>query len=153
LHAFHARGRGGRAVGDRRRDRQRLGSRPPGLPQLRGRNVGHVLGRRADQARPARLAAAMTDAAVEGWQGVDVKIAEVERELSRLRSVEEGRPYLRTSVLTHIAWLPPEWEQTGFDTLSGLAERHPSRAILLVPVVDAEDGIDADVTLRYFSWP
>ena len=95
----------------------------------------------------------MTEAAVEGWQGVDVKIAEVERELARLRSVEEGRPFLRTSVLTHIAWLPPEWEQTGFDTLSGLAERHPSRAILLVPVVDAEDGIDADVALRYFSWP
>lgn len=95
----------------------------------------------------------MTETAVEGWQGVDVTISEVERELAQLRSVEEDRAYLRTSVLTHIAWMPPEWEQTAFDTLSGLAERHPSRAILLLPVVDAEDGIDADVALRYFTLP
>jgi glucose-6-phosphate dehydrogenase assembly protein OpcA len=95
----------------------------------------------------------MSEAAVEGWHGVDVTITEVERELAQLRSVEEGQAYLRTSVLTHIAWMPPEWEQTAFDTLSGLAERHPSRAILLLPVVDAEDGIDADVTMRYFTWP
>jgi hypothetical protein len=99
------------------------------------------------------MAEAMSETAVDGWHGVDVTISEVERGLAQMRSVEEGQAYLRTSVLTHIAWMPPEWEQTAFDTLSGLAERHPSRAILLLPVTDAEDGIDADVAMRYFTWP
>ena len=36
-------------------------------------------------------------------------------------------------MLTHLAWIPSEWEQAATDTLAGLAERHPSRVILLLP--------------------
>jgi glucose-6-phosphate dehydrogenase assembly protein OpcA len=54
-------------------------------------------------------------------------------------------------VLTHLAWVPSEWEQAATDTLAGLAERHPSRAILLLPDGEAgEDAIDAQVSLRCF---
>jgi hypothetical protein len=87
------------------------------------------------------------------WAGEDVSIAEIERELARLRieSSEEGaQPNLRTSVMTHIAWAPPEWQEAAEETLSGMAERHPSRTLLLVPRPDEPDGIDAELSIRCF---
>jgi glucose-6-phosphate dehydrogenase assembly protein OpcA len=87
------------------------------------------------------------------WAGEDVSIAEIERELARLRteSSEEGaQPNLRTSVMTHIAWAPPEWQTAAEETLSGMAERHPSRTLLLVPTPDEPDGIDAKLSIRCF---
>jgi hypothetical protein len=87
------------------------------------------------------------------WTGENVSIAQIERELARLRSdsSEEGaQPNLRTSVMTHIAWAPPEWQGAAEETLSGMAERHPSRTLLLVPRPDEEDGLDAEVSIRCF---
>jgi hypothetical protein len=87
------------------------------------------------------------------WTGEDVTIAEIERELARLRfeSSEEGaQPNLRTSVMTHIAWAPPQWQTAAEETLSGMAERHPSRTLLLVPKPDEPDGLDAQVSIRCF---
>jgi hypothetical protein len=89
----------------------------------------------------------------QAWAGEDVSIAEIERELARLRteSSEEGaQPNLRTSVMTHIAWAPPEWQEAAEETLAGMAERHPSRTLLLVPRPDEPDGIDAEVSVRCF---
>lgn len=71
-------------------------------------------------------------------------IAELERELADLReaSTDPGAsPRLRTSVMTHIAWVPEEWEEAATETLAGMAERHPSRTILVFPRPD--DGSDA----------
>ena len=59
--AVHARRRGGRAVGARRRDRGGVEARPSELPQLPGRHVGATGRRRADPARRPRPGAA-TDA-------------------------------------------------------------------------------------------
>ncbi len=87
------------------------------------------------------------------WTGEDVSIARIERELARLRaeSSEEGaQPNLRTSVMTHIAWAPPEWQGAAEETLSGMAERHPSRTLLLVPRPDEADGVDAQVSMRCY---
>jgi hypothetical protein len=87
------------------------------------------------------------------WTGEDVTIAQIERELARLRteSSEEGaQPNLRTSVMTHIAWAPPAWQGAAEETLSGMAERHPSRTLLLVPRPDEPDGLDAQVSIRCF---
>ncbi len=87
------------------------------------------------------------------WAGADVSIAQIERELARLRSesAEEGaQPNLRTSVMTHIAWVPPEWQSLAEETLAGMAERHPSRTLLLVPRPDEPDGLDAVLSLRCF---
>jgi hypothetical protein len=89
----------------------------------------------------------------DSWTGHDVSIAEIERELARLRdasSQEGAQPNLRTSVMTHIAWAPPEWQSAAEETLMGMAERHPSRTLLLVPRPDEEDGIDADLSIRCF---
>ena len=64
-------------------------------------------------------------------------IREIEREMSSLRA-EPGTstPIQRTSVMTHTAWVPEEWVEAAEDVLSGLAERHPSRTIVLIPQPD-----------------
>ena len=77
-------------------------------------------------------------------------IAEIERELGRQRA--EGTE-LRTSVMTHVAWAPPEWQEQARETLAGLAERHPSRTILLFPQNGDGDALDADVSLSCFELP
>jgi hypothetical protein len=90
---------------------------------------------------------------IDSWTGEDVSIAQIERELARLRdesSAESAQPNLRTSVMTHIAWVPPAWESAAEETLIGMAERHPSRTLLLVPRPDEPDGIDAGLSIRCF---
>lgn len=97
----------------------------------------------------------MATAALEEWTGRDVTVSQIERGLAALRAgVEFGAvPFLRTSVLTHLAWVPPEWERQALDTLSGLAERHPSRTILLLPQREGDDAIDANLSLHCFRLP
>jgi hypothetical protein len=88
------------------------------------------------------------------WTGEDVSLVEVERELASLRSggAENGAPLQRTSVMTHVAWLPHGWVEKGRQTLAGLGERHPSRTILLLPEPEAgDDRIDAAVRIECFG--
>ena len=84
----------------------------------------------------------------------NVTIDDVERELGQLRAaaVAPGElPKLRTSVMTHMAWVPERWIEAATETLAGLAERHPSRTILLFPRPnDERDALDAEVDLRCF---
>jgi glucose-6-phosphate dehydrogenase assembly protein OpcA len=56
-------------------------------------------------------------------------------------------PYQRTSVMTHVAWVPEEWVEAAEDVLAGLAERHPSRTIVLFPQPKADDGLEASVEI------
>jgi glucose-6-phosphate dehydrogenase assembly protein OpcA len=89
----------------------------------------------------------------EQWSGEDVGVDDVVRALCRLREEsahETEGPDLRTSVMTHLAWVPSEWEEAAVETLAGLGERHPSRGILLFPDPDAADGIDAKVSMLAF---
>jgi hypothetical protein len=87
------------------------------------------------------------------WTGDDTTIAEIEQQLAMLRhasSADSAQPNLRTSVMTHIAWVPPAWKDQAEETLAGMAERHPSRTLLLVPAPEAEDGLDARLAIRCF---
>jgi glucose-6-phosphate dehydrogenase assembly protein OpcA len=92
---------------------------------------------------------------IEEWNGHDVTLGEVEAELARLRdaSADDTRnPYQRTSVMTHVAWVPPSWLDAAERTLEGMAERHPSRTVILVPRPEADESrIDADVSVRCFA--
>jgi Glucose-6-phosphate dehydrogenase subunit len=93
---------------------------------------------------------------LDSWSGTDVSVSEIERALGELRraEIEDELPVLRTSVMTHIAWVPEEWVEAARRTLEGLAERHPSRTILLLADPDAdEDGLDADVAVERFTMP
>src|SRR4029077_2427166 len=120
--------------------RRGLGARPPRVPQLFSRDLGAVGGRRADGTRRAGMAAPLAS------------IRDIEREVATLRRAPgEDMPYQRTSVMTHTAWVPPEWVEAAEDVLAGLAERHPSRTIVLVPVPDEEDGLEADVAVESFN--
>jgi glucose-6-phosphate dehydrogenase assembly protein OpcA len=78
-------------------------------------------------------------------------VREIERELTVLRA-EPGAetPYQRTSVMTHTAWVPCEWVEAAEDVLAGLAERHPSRTIVLFPEPDAGDGLDGEVEVDVY---
>lgn len=81
-------------------------------------------------------------------------LRELERELTELRaaSAEPGAPpRLRASVMTHIAWVPEQWVEAATGTLAGLAERHPSRTIMLFPRPDdPRDVLEGEVDLRCF---
>jgi hypothetical protein len=96
-------------------------------------------------------------AAVEHWQGDDVRLADVDAALAKLRaeSASPGSPPdLRTSVMTHIAWVPSGWQEQARAALAGMAEEHPSRALLLFPDPDSgEDRIDAEVSLERYAIP
>jgi Glucose-6-phosphate dehydrogenase subunit N-terminal domain len=90
---------------------------------------------------------------VEDWSGIDVSIGEIERELAVLRDASsdlDRQPNQRTSVMTHVAWVPPEWLDAAERTLDGMAERHPSRTVILVPKPDEPGGIDAELSVRCF---
>lgn len=79
-------------------------------------------------------------------------VAELEKELAELRGPDRHHvPHQRTSVMTHIAWVPEEWVEAAYEVLAGLAERHPSRTIVLVPQPDAaRDEIEGDVRQQCF---
>jgi glucose-6-phosphate dehydrogenase assembly protein OpcA len=78
-------------------------------------------------------------------------IREIEREVATLRMAPGSDvPYQRTSVMTHTAWVPPEWVEAAEDVLAGLAERHPSRTIVLVPEPGADDGLEGEVEVDVF---
>ena len=81
-------------------------------------------------------------------------IREIEHELGQLRDAStapDAAPLLRTSVMTHIAWVPERWAEQARGTLMGLAERHPSRTILLFPSPDEpEDVLEGEVDFRCF---
>ncbi len=84
----------------------------------------------------------------------ETSLRELERELARLRdaSTEPGAaPSIRASVMTHIAWVPEAWVEQATGTLAGLAERHPSRTILLLPRPEDPDGLAGEVDLRCFA--
>jgi hypothetical protein len=79
------------------------------------------------------------------------RVADIERELASQRVEEQdGHAFLRTSVMTHIAWVPAPWVGAAETVLVGLAERHPSRTIVLLPEPDGPDGLEADVSVDAF---
>ena len=89
------------------------------------------------------------------WVGEDVCLADVDAALAQLRSeASRDRPSMRTSVMTHIAWVPTGWVQQARAALEGMAERHPSRTILLFPEPHADDNrIDARAEVERWEVP
>ena len=125
--ALHPRGRGRGAVGARRRDGRALAARPAALPQLRRRRLGACR-------RPTTSSTA-TAAPGGGTSAHHVAAragAGAGRAPRRLHGAGAA-PRLRTSVMTHIAWVPERWVEAATGMPAGLAERHPSRTILLFP--------------------
>jgi hypothetical protein len=87
---------------------------------------------------------------VEGWADECATVAEIDDALAdlRFRVGHGGLPHLRTSVLTHMAWVPAEWQEAATETLAGLGTRHPSRTLLFFPEPDKADGLAARVYLE-----
>ena len=89
------------------------------------------------------------------WFGEDVCLADIETALARLRDeAAASAPSMRTSVMTHIAWVPAAWLERARAALEGMAERHPSRTILLLPEPHAADNrIDAHAEVERWEVP
>jgi glucose-6-phosphate dehydrogenase assembly protein OpcA len=89
------------------------------------------------------------------WFGEDVCLADVNAALSRLRAQASAESAsMRTSVMTHLAWVPPAWVEPARAALEGMAERHPSRTIVLFPEPDAADNrIDARAAVEQWEVP
>jgi glucose-6-phosphate dehydrogenase assembly protein OpcA len=96
------------------------------------------------------MAEPLSTTGAEEWTGQDVTVAQIEWQLRELRADSMD---LRTNVLTHLAWVPPTWQKAARETLAGLAERHPSRTILLFPQDEERDALDAEVSLQCFARP
>jgi glucose-6-phosphate dehydrogenase assembly protein OpcA len=80
-------------------------------------------------------------------------VGSIERELGRMLVATRagGAPRLRTSVMTHLAWVPPKWLRIARATLAGMGERHPSRTLLLVPHPRSKASrIDADLAVECY---
>jgi Glucose-6-phosphate dehydrogenase subunit N-terminal domain/Glucose-6-phosphate dehydrogenase subunit C-terminal domain len=92
---------------------------------------------------------------VDEWSGEDVSLSDVLTRLGSMRvSASDSHSNLRTSVMTHTAWVPKNWLDAARGALAGLAEAHPSRTILLVPDPQAErDAIDARLSVYCFDLP
>jgi len=89
------------------------------------------------------------------WFGEDVRLADVDTALARLRAQAAAEaPSMRTSVMTHIAWVPATWVGPARAALEGMAELHPSRTILLLPEQHADDSrIDARAEVERWEVP
>jgi glucose-6-phosphate dehydrogenase assembly protein OpcA len=89
------------------------------------------------------------------WFGEDVCLGDVDTALARLRAQAAAESAsMRTSVMTHIAWVPAEWIEPARAALEGMAELHPSRTILLLPERDADDNrIDARAEVERWEVP
>jgi len=89
------------------------------------------------------------------WFGEDVCLADVDTALARLRSqAATAGPSMRTSVMTHIAWVPLGWTEQARSALAGMGERHPSRTIVLFPEPHADDNrIDARAEVERWEVP
>src|SRR5207253_10405704 len=89
------------------------------------------------------------------WLGEDVCLADVDTALARLRAkAADEAESMRTSVMTHIAWVPHGWREQARAALAGMAELHPSRTILLFPEPNAGDSrIDARASVERWEVP
>jgi Glucose-6-phosphate dehydrogenase subunit N-terminal domain/Glucose-6-phosphate dehydrogenase subunit C-terminal domain len=89
------------------------------------------------------------------WIGEDVCLGDVDTALARLRAQAAAEaPSMRTSVMTHMAWVPHGWRERARAALEGMAERHPSRTILLFPEPNADDNrIDARAEVERWEVP
>ncbi|HKC77791.1 MAG TPA: glucose-6-phosphate dehydrogenase assembly protein OpcA, partial [Gaiellaceae bacterium] len=89
------------------------------------------------------------------WFGEDVALGDVDTALARLRAQASAETAsMRTSVMTHLAWVPAAWAEPARAALEGMAERHPSRTILLLPEPEAADNrIDAEARVERWQVP
>jgi glucose-6-phosphate dehydrogenase assembly protein OpcA len=89
------------------------------------------------------------------WFGEDVCLADVDTALARLRAQAAAEAAsMRTSVMTHLAWVPEAWIEQARAALEGMAELHPSRTILLFPEPGAPDNrIDARAEVERWEVP
>jgi glucose-6-phosphate dehydrogenase assembly protein OpcA len=74
--------------------------------------------------------------------GGRMSVAQIERELGKLRTNDDGTLALRSSVLNLIVVTDEESAQEITDSVSRLAGRHPARAVVLIADPEGESNVD-----------
>ncbi len=82
----------------------------------------------------------------ESGGGGPMSVAEVERELGKLRANEDGTLALRSSVLSLIVVTDEASAPDVTRSVSNLAGRHPTRAIVLISDPDGEPNVDVQLS-------
>jgi glucose-6-phosphate dehydrogenase assembly protein OpcA len=78
----------------------------------------------------------------------NIAVDEIERRLGELDAEDAEH---RTSVLTHMVWVPPEWARAVERVMEGLGPRVPSRTLILHPDPKAAaDRLDARIEHHCF---
>src|SRR5439155_1195776 len=152
--ALHTPRRGRSAVGVRRSDHRRLGDGPGRAAHLRGRHLGPSGSGRPRHSRWTRMAQGVTiDAAF--WGAEAAGIVALERELKRLRRAqsaharEQARTVARAAVLNLVVYADRELHaRRSAQSISDLASRHPSRAIVLLADRGAHEGAEGRLEMH-----
>src|SRR5215469_9284943 len=106
----------------RRRDRGGVAARQACVPELfRGHLGAPGRGRPAPPGRP--IVASALKPLTWDWDGEDVCLDDVDVALALLRAdAAADGPSMRTSVMTHIAWVPERWVGQARAALEGMDE-------------------------------
>lgn len=94
------------------------------------------------------MAAPVTNEARESSRTGSLSVEQIEHELGQLRMNEDGTLGLRASVLNLLVVTDDESAADVTESVSGLANRYPSRAIVLI--TDPEDEESLDIQLSAF---
>jgi glucose-6-phosphate dehydrogenase assembly protein OpcA len=94
------------------------------------------------------MATPMTNEARESSRTGALSVEQIEHELGQLRMNEDGTLGLRASVLNLLVVTDDESAADVTESVSGLANRYPSRAIVLI--MDSEDEESLDIQLSAF---
>ena len=74
--------------------------------------------------------------------GGRMSVGQIERELGKLRTNDDGTLALRSSMLNLIVVTDEESAQEITDSVSRLAGRHPARAVVFIADPEGESNVD-----------
>jgi glucose-6-phosphate dehydrogenase assembly protein OpcA len=78
--------------------------------------------------------------------GTSMSVGQIEHELGKLRTNDDGTLALRSSVLNLIVVTDEEAAQEITDSVSRLAGRHPARALVLIADPEGEPNVDVGIS-------
>src|ERR671911_1665678 len=106
------------------------------------RDLGTGGGRRASGAGRKGVEEAVIGETRQATGGAGMSVGQIERELGKLRTNDDGTLALRSSVLNLIVVTDEDSAQEITDSVSRLAGRHPARVVVFIADPEGESNVD-----------